>query len=151
VHEKGGKRHQMPAHHKLEAFIDEYLAAAGRSARTASPPLPLGGRQDGCANGQADEPDRRLPHGPPPHSRGRLQDQARLSRLPRFRATGITAYLEAGSTLDNAQAMAAHESPRTTNLYDRTSDAVALRRGLAHHDLSWAYHNATHPGYKVIT
>jgi integrase len=37
-----------------------------------------------------------------------------------FRATGITAYLEAGGTLENAQAMAAHESPRTTKLYDRT-------------------------------
>jgi len=32
-----------------------------------------------------------------------------------FRATGITAYLEAGGTLENAQAMAAHESPRTRN------------------------------------
>jgi hypothetical protein len=29
LHEKGGKRHEMPAHHKLEAFIDEYLATAG--------------------------------------------------------------------------------------------------------------------------
>jgi site-specific recombinase XerC len=29
LHEKGGKRHEMPAHHKLEHFIDEYLAAAG--------------------------------------------------------------------------------------------------------------------------
>jgi site-specific recombinase XerC len=29
LHEKGGKRHEMPAHHKLEASIDEYLAAAG--------------------------------------------------------------------------------------------------------------------------
>ena len=29
LHEKGGKRHEMPAHHKLEQFLDEYLAAAG--------------------------------------------------------------------------------------------------------------------------
>jgi integrase len=43
-----------------------------------------------------------------------------------FRATGITAYLNAGSTLENAQAMAAHESPRTTKLYDRTGDEVTL-------------------------
>ena len=43
-----------------------------------------------------------------------------------FRATGITAYLEAGGTLENAQAMAAHESLRTTKLYDRTSDAITL-------------------------
>jgi integrase/recombinase XerD len=32
-----------------------------------------------------------------------------------FRATGITAYLENGGSLENAQAMAAHESPRTTS------------------------------------
>jgi integrase len=43
-----------------------------------------------------------------------------------FRATGITAYLEAGSTLEDAQAMAAHESPRTTKLYDRTGDEIML-------------------------
>jgi integrase len=43
-----------------------------------------------------------------------------------FRATGITAYLAAESTLENAQAMAAHESPRTTKLYDRTGDGITL-------------------------
>ena len=42
------------------------------------------------------------------------------------RATGITAYLEEGGSLENAQAMAAHESPRTTKLYDRTNDAITL-------------------------
>jgi integrase/recombinase XerD len=43
-----------------------------------------------------------------------------------FRATGITAYLDNSGTLENAQAMAAHESPRTTKLYDRTSDDITL-------------------------
>jgi hypothetical protein len=43
-----------------------------------------------------------------------------------FRATGITAYLKAGRTLENAKAMAAYESPRTTKLFDRTSDAITL-------------------------
>jgi integrase len=38
-----------------------------------------------------------------------------------FRATGITAYLENGGTVQKAQAIAAHESPRTTKLYDRTT------------------------------
>jgi integrase/recombinase XerD len=38
-----------------------------------------------------------------------------------FRATGIT---EAGGTLENAQAMAAHESPRTTKL--GTGDEITL-------------------------
>ena len=43
-----------------------------------------------------------------------------------FRATGITAYLENGGTIENAQAIAAHESPRTTKLYDHTSDEITL-------------------------
>jgi len=43
-----------------------------------------------------------------------------------FRATGIITYLEAGGTLENAQAMAAHESLRTTKLYDRTADVITL-------------------------
>jgi len=43
-----------------------------------------------------------------------------------FRATGITAYLENGGTLEHAQQIAAHESPRTTKLYDRTTDQITL-------------------------
>ena len=43
-----------------------------------------------------------------------------------FRATGITAYLENGGSLENAQKIAAHESPRTTKLYDRTNDQLTL-------------------------
>jgi integrase/recombinase XerD len=43
-----------------------------------------------------------------------------------FRATGITAYLLNGGTLEHAQQIAAHESPRTTKLYDRTSDEITL-------------------------
>jgi integrase len=33
-----------------------------------------------------------------------------------FRATGITTYLENGGTLEHAQTIANHESPRTTKL-----------------------------------
>jgi len=43
-----------------------------------------------------------------------------------FRVTGITAYLEAGRALENAQAMAAPESPPATKLYDRTGDKITL-------------------------
>ena len=43
-----------------------------------------------------------------------------------FRVTGITAYLGAGGTLENAQAMAVRESPRTTKLYDRTGEEITL-------------------------
>jgi integrase len=43
-----------------------------------------------------------------------------------FRATGLTNFLANGGTLENAQAIAAHESLRTTKLYDRTSDETTL-------------------------
>src|ERR1700736_850346 len=61
-----------------------------------------------------------------------LQRRARDAGIPTavcnhtFRATGITAYLDNGGSLENAQAMAAHESPRTTKLYDRTDDQITL-------------------------
>jgi integrase/recombinase XerD len=43
-----------------------------------------------------------------------------------FRATGITAYLEGGGTIEHTQQIANHESPKTTKLYDRTSDQIDL-------------------------
>jgi integrase/recombinase XerD len=61
-----------------------------------------------------------------------IQRRAREAGLPpttcchTFRATGITAYLENGGTIENAQVVAAHESPRTTKLYDRTGDEITL-------------------------
>jgi len=63
---------------------------------------------------------------------GWIKRRARAAGLPRapschtIRATGITAYLENGGTIENAQVIAAHESPRTTKLYDRTSDEITL-------------------------
>ena len=58
--------------------------------------------------------------------------RALAARLPAstcchtFRATGITACLENDGTIENARATAAHGSPRTTKLYDRTSDEITL-------------------------
>jgi integrase len=43
-----------------------------------------------------------------------------------FRSTGITNYLENGGTVEKAMQIAAHESPRTTKLYDRTDDQLSL-------------------------
>jgi integrase/recombinase XerD len=61
-----------------------------------------------------------------------VKRHARATGLPRgkcnhtFRATGITAYLENGCTIEHAQTIAAHESPRTPKLYDRTNDELTL-------------------------
>ena len=43
-----------------------------------------------------------------------------------FRATGITASLLNGGPFERAQAIAGHESPRTTKLYDRTADEMTI-------------------------
>jgi integrase/recombinase XerD len=123
LHEKGGKRHEMPAHHKLEAYIDDYLAAAGIRDDGKTP---LFRSALGRTGHLSDEPMHRIDA----YRMIRRRTAAGGFRVKLgchvFRATGITAYLEAGGTLENAQAMAAHESPRTTKLYDRTSDAITL-------------------------
>jgi integrase/recombinase XerD len=48
--------------------------------------------------------------------------RATLSQL----SIGITTYLQNGGTIEHAQQIANHESPRTTKLYDRTNDAISL-------------------------
>jgi integrase len=123
LHEKGGKQHEMPAHHKLEAFIDEYLEAAGIGAASKSPLFRAAiGRAGTLSLRGMNRID----------AYRMVQRRALKAGLPvligchTFRATGITAYLEAGGSLENAQAMAAHESPRTTKLYDRTGDEITL-------------------------
>ena len=37
LHEKGGKRHEVPAHHNAEAYLDAYLAAAGIADEKKAP------------------------------------------------------------------------------------------------------------------
>jgi integrase len=123
LHEKGGKRHEMPAHHKLEQFLDDYLDAAG---------IRGGGKTHlfrsalGRTGLLTDRPMHRIDAYQ--MVRRRTSEAGLNGKLGChvFRATGITAYLEAGGTLENAQAMAAHESPRTTKLYDRTGDEITL-------------------------
>ena len=123
LHEKGGKRHEMPAHHKLEQFLDECLAVAGIRENGKTPLF----RSALAATGVlTDKPMNRVDAYR--MVRRRTADAGFRVKLGChvFRATDITAYLEAGGTLENAQAMAAHESPRTTKLYDRTGDEITL-------------------------
>ena len=123
LHEKGGKRHEMPCHHNFETYLDAYLEAAGIGEAKKSPLFRSArGRTGVLTESAMDRVDvyhmiRRAPATP-----------ASMADIccHTFRATGITAYLENGGTLENAQAMAAHESPRTTKLYDRTGDEITL-------------------------
>jgi site-specific recombinase XerD len=123
LHEKGGKRHEMPAHHNLEAYLDAYIDAAGIREGKKTPLFrSAAGRHGGLTATAMNRVDawRMIQR--------RKADLGMKGRIGchTFRATGITAYLGAGGTLENAQAMAAHESPRTTKLYDRTGDEITL-------------------------
>jgi len=122
LHEKGGKFHEVPAHHRLDEYLDAYMSAAGGVGDRRSPLFRSVDR-----HGQLTE--RRLTRN---ETLGMVKRRARSLPLPEgtcchsFRATGITAYLLNGGTLEHAQRIAAHESPRTTKLYDRTSDEITL-------------------------
>jgi site-specific recombinase XerD len=124
LHEKGGKRHEMPAHHNLESYLDAYLDAAGIRGETKSPlfrsatPFRSGMLKDrGMTRSDAFYMVRRRA--------AKIGMQIKVG-CHTFRATGITVYRDKGGSLEGAQAMAAHASPRTTKLYDRTGDEITL-------------------------
>jgi site-specific recombinase XerD len=123
LHEKGGKRHEMPAHHNLEHYLDAYIEAA---KIRDDPKAPVFRSAAGRTGKLTDKSMNRVDAWRMVQRRAaNLGTRVRIG-CHTFRATGITAYLEAGGTLENAQAMAAHESPRTTKLYDRTGDEITL-------------------------
>jgi site-specific recombinase XerD len=121
LHEKGGKQHAMPCHHNLESYLHAYIDGAG----LASDALLF--QTYSRATGQ-------LTGNPLPqvNAYAMIQRRARTADITTkignhtFRATGITAYLKNGGTLEKAAAMANHASTRTTQLYDRRGDKITL-------------------------
>ena len=121
-HEKGGKLHDVPAHHKAEEYLDAYMEAAGIANQKGTPLFRSLDRKRQLT-------DRRIHRCEILAMVKRRAMHAGLSPAVcchSFRATGITAYLLNGGTLEHAQRIACHESPRTTKLYDRTSDEISL-------------------------
>jgi site-specific recombinase XerD len=123
LHEKGGKLHELPCHHNLEAWLHEYVTAAGIGDKKKTPLF----RSAIGRSGRLSE--RGLVER---NALDLVQRKARQAGVTTaicnhtFRATGITAYMQNGGTLEKAQAIAAHESPRTTKLYDRSADQITL-------------------------
>jgi site-specific recombinase XerD len=123
LHEKGGKEHEVPCHHNLEKYLDEYITAAG-----------IAGDEDGPLFRTAAGKTGELTENPMWQQdayrmiQRRAADAGIKTRIGNhtFRATGITAYLKNKGTLEAAQQLANHESPRTTKLYDRRSDEISL-------------------------
>lgn len=123
LHEKGGRHHEVPAHHLAEKYLDEYLAAAGHGDDKTAP---LFRSAPGRASRLNEAPMSR--HDVLRMVKRRAKNAGLSSSIAchTFRATGITAYLSCDGTLENAQLIAGHESPRTTKLYDRTNDEITL-------------------------
>jgi site-specific recombinase XerD len=123
LHEKGGKRHEMPCHHNLEAYLHAYIDAAGIEGDPKGPLFRTIGRGTDALT--------RTPL-PQPNAYAMIRRRAAATGIDTkvgnhtFRATGITAYLKNGGTLEKAAQMANHASTRTTQLYDRRSDEVTL-------------------------
>ncbi len=123
LHEKGGKRHEMPCHHNLEDYLRDYIAGANLSDDPKGPLFRTIGRKDKKLSRSA------LPQS---NAHSMIRRKARLASIETkignhtFRATGITAYLTNGGMLEKAATMANHASIKTTQLYDRRSDDVTL-------------------------
>jgi site-specific recombinase XerD len=123
LHEKGGKRHEMPCHHNLESYLEAYLDGGGIRRDPKGPLFRTIGRTT-----------RQLTRTtlPQPNAYAMIRRRAAAAGIKTrignhtFRATGITAYLKNGGTLEQAAAMANHASTRTTQLYDRRRDELTL-------------------------
>ncbi|WP_243787454.1 tyrosine-type recombinase/integrase [Pseudomonas amygdali] len=123
LREKGGKQHAMPCHHSLEAYLHAYLTETGIDSEPKGPLFRTIGRGTGQLSATV------LPQA---NAHAMVRRRALVAGLKTlignhtFRATGITAYLKNGGTLENAAAMANHASTRTTQLYDRRRDEISL-------------------------
>jgi site-specific recombinase XerD len=124
LREKGGKPHAMPCHHNLKTYLTAYIEGAGLAEDPEGPLFRTIGRDKG----------RPLTRTPLPQANayamiGRRAAAAGIATKlgnHSFRATGITAYLKNGGTLEKAAQMANHASTRTTQLYDRRREELSL-------------------------
>ena len=123
LHEKGGKEHEVPCHHNLEQYLDSYLATARIAEDLAGPLFRTAAGRTGLLTAKPlwqQDAYRMI------QRRSKAAGiQTRIGNHT-FRATGITAYLKNNGTLETAQYIANHESPRTTKLYDRRQEEIAL-------------------------
>ena len=121
--EKGGKCHAMPCHHNLEEYLAAYLDNAGPRGDPKGPLFRTIGRGTGKVTRTV------LPQA---NAYAMIRRRAATAGIETklgnhsFRATGITAYIKTGGTLEKAATTANHASRRTTQLYDRRRDEVSL-------------------------
>ena len=113
----------MPRHHNLETDLYAYIDGAGLANDPKALLFQTYSRASGQLTGNS------LPQA---NAYAMIQRRARAAEITTklgnhaFRATGVTAYLKNGGTLEKAAQMANHASTRTTQLYDRRAEVVTL-------------------------
>jgi integrase/recombinase XerD len=113
---------RLPCHHSLDQYLNAWIAAASISGDKKGPLFWSFKKGDKLTGDPMIRSDVLY----------MIKRRAKGAALPystcchTFRATGITAYLQNGGTLEHAQQIASHQSPRTTKLYDRTEDEISL-------------------------
>jgi site-specific recombinase XerD len=122
LHEKGGKEHKMPCHHALAEMMHAYIGAAGIGEDRKGWLFRTSPRHNATA--VTDQPMNQKDAWRMIRKHAAAAGIAAPIGNHSFRATGITNFLENGGSLENAQDMAAHASPRTTRLYDRRNDRL---------------------------
>jgi site-specific recombinase XerD len=125
LHEKGGKHHAMPCHHALAEALRVYMDAAGIVEDRKAWLFRTSRGHNGSV--LSDQPMTQPDAWRMVRRRAAAAGIAAPIGNHTFRATGITAYLANGGALEHAQEMAAHESPRTTKLYDRTKERLTTQ------------------------
>lgn len=122
LHEKGGKRHDVPVHRKAGMRLDAYIAAAGIIGCKGTPLFRTLDRRRNLTEHRLSRRE----------ALAMVKRQAKRAGLPSstcchsFRASGITCFLLNGGSLEIAQKIAFHESSATTKLYDRRDDTLSL-------------------------
>jgi integrase len=129
LYEKGGKRHEVPAHHNAADYVDAYIAAADIASDKKGPLFrSIGGRQLTLTDRPIDA--RNALH--------MIKRRANVAGLPEtignhtFRATGITAYLENGGTIDVGQSYCLLRYPYPDFSSSRFADNASARVSIFH-------------------
>lgn len=126
LNEKRGKKTRVPCHHELREVIDAFVERSPAGPRT-----PLFRSVD---RSLGEDGERQL-------TRRRLKASNVLKMVKQrcaavgidpvlvcnhsFRASGITAYMAGGGSIETAAEIAGHASTETTKLYDRTARTVS--------------------------
>jgi integrase/recombinase XerD len=121
--EKRGNINEVPVHSVARNAIDEWLRESGLNESPAMPLFPAFSENRELITSR---------HMTRVNVWGLVQTRARAAGLKKrigchsFRATGLTAYMNAGGQLDIAQRIAGHSQLSTTKIYDRSKDRVTI-------------------------